>query len=196
MNQINLDLESIAEIFNEHFPRGVIEHIDRSDITGFTLEKFEDEAKRFKSIYGPDPNYFVLTMRINYDSGNYTYAALHEFPEDRCSDYILFLRDFNCDKEETGCGRFELDTTRRKYSKKPSVGFIYTEELFLHRGFGTRRLRVMNALSNAIFDLKLHSSSNQSPDAEKIWKKLVENNEATICHEPDDLIRSYIYRFR
>lgn len=72
--------------------------------------------------------------------------------------------------------RFNPNSEEPFFKDKPFVGFTNTEEAFRRRGIGTRRLEIMNGLTNILFNLPLHSSQfkeDYKKDSESPWKMQV-----------------------
>ena len=61
----------------------------------------------------------------------------------------------------------------------PIDGFTFTNNRYRRKGFGTRRLMIMNAISWMLFDLPLHSSPYQEKvENRRLWERLVKEGKA------------------
>jgi hypothetical protein len=55
----------------------------------------------------------------------------------------------------------------------PYVGYTYTFDGYRRRGYGTRRLHIMNALAQAKFGMPIYSSPAPRPRQRNVWEMLI-----------------------
>jgi hypothetical protein len=76
---------------------------------------------------------------------------------------------------------------------KAIVSWNETEEGYFGRGFGRRRLLVMNAASMMLYDSVLHSGTTLAPEARRLWEKFAEEGIAKPYTRKNGRFR--VYRF-
>ncbi len=66
------------------------------------------------------------------------------------------------------------------YSGTPTVDWTETKDQYLRQGLGTRRIEILDQLTQSAHDAPLHSapSWNQEDAAEMLWRRLVEAGKA------------------
>lgn len=97
-----------------------------------------------------------------------------------------------------GWGTILYDWTNvyEEIRNKPCVDYTQTMDDYLRRGYGYRRLKIMDALSRAIFAEPLHSSSLRQEEAGFVWQKLCRNGEAVhyVAGPDNDRFDRYVFK--
>jgi len=174
----NISLEK----FVEHYPRGTIRFSNLNEIPAEAMKLFEGYSRRFINPNTYSDRNFDNSFTIIHDAGYITHVVSQEkkYDTSKTVEKLLYVYDMMLDHTKIGHGeiRFDYNSKSRFFASRPFVGFSSTEENFREEGFGTNRLRFMNALSYMFFNLPLNSDSTITGSAEKCWEKLVLNNEA------------------
>jgi hypothetical protein len=169
------------EKFHDHFLSARLRPLDIDQVPEDVQNFFET---RHKNLIEPPYPDFKTVYVIEHKSGGKTYVAQREvtYATNDETETLTFLYNINNSGQNTGYGEIRLNTSNQRnyYKDKPFVGYSYTEPDFTRKGLGTRRLRMMNALSQALHGLPLHSDTllDENGAAKRVWERLVENGEA------------------
>ena len=169
--------DDLNESFQEYFSEGTLTEIGPSEYDDHivdALRSFQDEVDYvWQHVY-----------RIDHDNGDSTYAACSERETKIKTWDVICILDTR-DGKKIGTGWIE-------HEDLPVVGWAETTEDVRGQGIGIRRLREMNTLAQVIYKKPLHSGEPIEPEAEKLWKNLVHNQEAD--KEIIDGIPRYFFR--
>lgn len=170
------------EIFAEYFPSG--------EIGPTTLEEIPEQAvieleKRSKLLVPPErykPGNFEKLFVIRHADGTRSFAAVQQktYGEGGDTEELTYLADLDENDAAIGYSEIRMNVSNPDgyFKDKPFVGFTRTFEGKQQRGFGDRRLRLMNALTRMLYDLPIHSDTLLSPEAQKLWEKMEKRGEA------------------
>jgi hypothetical protein len=99
-----------------------------------------------------------------------------------------------------GMGQMRLNVSNESdyFRDKPFVGYTQTYENsrngnFLRKGYGTRRLHALNLAAKTLYELPLHSDTIRTPQASRLWQRLVSEDIAESYMQDNSLTR---YKFR
>lgn len=166
-----------ADVFRKYLPSAQIEVIQSDKIPHVAVDFFEFRNKQFIDPKDYKPGNFDKYFLIRHDSGEITYAAQQRKTYwSGSTEIITNLIDFDQSGDRQGDGEIRYDPT---FKGKPFVGWSGTEDNYQMRGLGIRRLLMMNALSQILHGLPLHSSNHfltprRTGNGEKgIWEKLL-----------------------
>ena len=89
--------------------------------------------------------------------------------------------------EQTGYSEMRLNTSNETeyFKNKPFIGITNTISKFRKTGLGERRIKLMTAMSQTLYNEPLCSDTNISPSAKRLWEKLEERGEAEKFMEGD-----------
>lgn len=174
------------EIFAKYFPDATIIDCALTQLPERVVEHFEKRSEMYILPGNYKPGNFSRLMVIDYTNGDKTYIAVQTKTYDTSgsTDELVHLLDFNKVGEEIGrgeIGKYIKDGNPKEepyFKDKPFVYWSSTNDTFQRNGFGTRRLRTMNAISQMLYSLPLNSSGNPSKKQRRIWQKLVKLKEA------------------
>ncbi len=174
--------EQQREIFKKHFPDGSIEIIALEDIPPDALETLEGRSRLLVLPENYRPGNFKKLFVVAHAAGDRTFVAqqLKTYGATGDTEELTYLADVDDHGELAGYGEIRLNISNNDpyFKDKPSVGFTRTEAERQKRGFGERRIRLMNALTRMLYDLPLHSDTLMTPEAKRLWEKLAGNGEA------------------
>ena len=175
-------------IFKEHFPDASIEKISVDQIPAFVIELFEIKSQVLIPVDRYRPMNFDRFFLITHNNGSRTYCAdqVKYYSDESDTEQLSYFIDVNDDEE------FQGDSELRKrisvagksgsenafFVNKPFVGGTHTQEYCRRKGLGLRRIRMMNAYAQMTYGLPLHSDTLLSPEAKRLWERLVKEGEA------------------
>ncbi len=165
----------IAETFAEYYPQGSIEETNSIPEGLMSVLRSEYDS-------GPFENFYL----IDHDNGEKTYVAkkVKIYHLTRGSLKLMGLIDVNEDNIHIGHGEIMVDNSEKEiYKDQPFVAYTDTVKKYRRQGLGMRRLYVMNALSQAFYQLPLYSGFAIKPSAEGVWQRLVEQGVAKIYED-------------
>ncbi len=169
------DLEKVKDDFCKFFRGSSIEEIDLNNIPKEAMTFFENHSELLISSKDYKPGNFEFFFLIKHSNGDITYLAqqtknYHEKVGIERLTYFWETRN----KENIGHGelRYNISDKDEFFKNKPFVGFSETEKEFQKQGLGKRRLLLMNAYSQMLYQLPLYSSDIITPKAENIWVQL------------------------
>ena len=141
------------------------------------MNHFEGKSHRFILPTDYLPGNFDKFFIIHHSNGERTHIAQQTktYATNGDTENLSYLCDMDRDNIIVGHGeiRFNISNTSNYFKDKPFVGYTQTLEGNEKKGLGTRRLYIMNALSQAVYQLPLNSDTLIGEDAEKLWKSLV-----------------------
>jgi hypothetical protein len=185
--------------FRKHFPEGRIDAVRKEDVPEKALVMLEE---RSAYLVHPDkyrPGNFEKTYVITNGDGSKTFVAeqTKSYGDGGDTEKLTYLADLDERGEDVGYGEIRMNVSNPSayFKDKPFVGFTKTNTDRKRQGYGMRRLRAMNALSEMAYSLPLHSDSLMTPDAEAVWKKLVDEGVAEAYEETSGGERSQRYVF-
>ncbi len=191
-------IEQERNLFQKYYPEGQIDIADYENLPDTVKDIFQFKAIQFTDEKEVAPDSFKFVRVITHDDKNLSYCSSFEKTlstngeDDRC----IVVVDIDPSGELIGYGEVVNNLSEdigSSYSNEPFVGYVQTEEKFQRKGFGLRRYIVMNALSQMINRLPLHSPSSRRPEATGVWEKLVEMGQAK--KTPSNLgYDSYVFR--
>ena len=178
-----------AAVFNEFFPAGEIKEAKLADLPE-AADILHKLAKMYLSAEKFDPNRFGFVRRIDHADGGQTYLASYEKDYGQAGGGVeesTYLIDVNEAGEYCGYGEIRnSSSTDSEYLKdKPFVGYTRTEKGKSQKGFGLRRLAMMNAVSHMLYGQPLYSDTVQSDRAQRLWEALVKQGDAIKFKEGD-----------
>jgi len=173
-----------AEVFAHWFPGAQITAITPEVVPTATLEIFEYRSRCFIDPATYEPLNFSALYLITHKDGSRTFAAsqtkvLSNGPEE--STYVVDISD---NQEILGYSelRYCFANSRKFFRGKPFEQWSGTEK-GRRGGLSTRRIFVMNALSQMIYGLPLYSSTHFIHDTDEkgeriqpqklVWEKFV-----------------------
>ncbi len=181
------ELEKRQEVFREYYPEGRLEAVKIEDIPKPALASLEE---RSQYLVHPDrykPGNFEDLYLIVQPDGSRTYVASQtkQYGAEGDVERLTFLAELDSKGEFAGYGEIRLGVSNKSdyFVDKPFVGFTKTEPGKARQGLGLRRLHEMNAVTEAQYGLPLYSDTLMTPDAERLWKKLVEKGDARAFEE-------------
>jgi hypothetical protein len=185
--EIEKHVSEVSATFETHFPRGELSETAAEDIPERAMTYFEaksrDTHRTDEYIEGNFERFLVIT----HDNGDRTYVATQTvtYPTNGDTERLAYLMDFNEAGSPVGGGEIRHNTSNQDnyFRDKPFVGFTITDQAYQRRGFGKRRLNMMNALSRSLHGNPIHSDTNMAPNAENLWKNLVEEGAARAYKE-------------
>jgi hypothetical protein len=161
-----------------------VEPIALTDVPPEAVAHFMDKSIELvhRGMHRHHPDGFRQFLLANEGDGVNTYAA-HDVKTkavDFAKEQFIYVTDHDASGEEVGYGDIRLvDAHRGTYHyDKPFVGYTRTHPTKQRQGYGLRRLHAMNALSEHVFGLKLHSDTLLSGEAHNLWKRLVDQHVA------------------
>lgn len=180
-----------------------IKSVGRRDLGDQVLNIFEHYSDRFVDPQVYVPLDFHAVFQIDHSPVDRTYAAWQtKGIPGKGAESNLYLMDTlltdNGQPLEVGHGELRYDFSNQDafFKLKPFVGYTQTENEFKRKGYGLRRLVIMNALSQTLFGLPLHSDHFhkilEAKEAEEVWNKLVSLNLAEVVEDNQE-VRRYAF---
>jgi len=175
-------------IFKEFFPNGEIERIKLTDIPVKAINYFERKSRQFTLSKKYKTGNFDAAYAVKHDNGDRTYIVVQRKTYDANNEEELIY--FAEMREEKMIGSGELrynDSNKSEYFKgKPFVGSIHTEKNFRKRGLGTRRIKLMHAMSRMQYSLPLYSDTLNTEELKNLWENLVKKGKAKKIKEGEN----------
>jgi hypothetical protein len=177
------EMASFAEkedVFNKYFPSGQIEMINVDKIPSVVNDYFEFKSEQLIDPKDYKPGNFNMFFLIKHVSGEFTYGAQQTKTYDHkkgSTEILVHLVDIDQFGNKQGDGeiRNNISDNHTYFKNKPFAGWTKTEENFTERGLGLRRFLMMNALSQMLYSLPLHSDTIILDKAKRILEKLLAN---------------------
>lgn len=175
-------------IFHEYFPDAEIKEAGIKDIPKKALEYFEFKSSQFllPDEYKPENFEKFFTVRHTDDITTFIAQQTKTYYHGDI-EKLTFFADYN---GEDIIGRAELrlnikcaQEDEEYFRNKPFVGWIETNEDSRKSGLGTKRLFLMNAISQMCYSQPVYSDTLNSPQMKNVWEKLVELGSATKFRE-------------
>lgn len=172
--------------FPQHFPNRRLEQAIIEELPPEAKKRFGIRKPTFiEAVRGINPVKYDQLLKIVHDNGEESYIRTVS----NSKSHKVYVAEFNTDKEYIGTGSMKLftQTDNEFFKDKPYVNWTKTHEEHERRGYGTRRLYIMNALSQTIHQLPLNSSGkfiinylvDDTPSQKRLWQNLVEAGDAT-----------------
>lgn len=174
-------------VFRKYFPTAQIDIVGSELIPQGVMDFFEHMSCLFIKMEDHRPGNFEALFVIEHDSGDRTFVAQQTktYSTNGDTEQLTYFVDTNSDDAVIGKSEMRRNISNKSdyYKDKPFVGSIYTLENYRKRGLGTRRLIVMNAVSQMLYGLALHSSTVVSDLAAAVWTRLVREGKARVYKE-------------
>jgi len=213
---------SDKETFHTWMPHTSIEGVTNlSDIPIAARKLFEARSR----MYIPPRRYklenFLSVCKITHSDGSFSWAArqaktMTTLPGKVLDDagvpkYALeesvYLVDTGSRDEFAGCSYMVMDHTPIPFfNSKPFEEWSQTADEFQRRGLATRRTFTLNALSQTLYGIPIHSSDHfirsNTKDGTSVqpvklmWEKLVQEGLATEFfdgNDPEDKIQRFVF---
>lgn len=183
--------ESTEEKFASAYEGASITSISYDELPEEAAKEFEARSRSFILDEEYVSRNFSRLYLLTHPSGSETYIAEQTKTigdaDNNHTEELVYLLDF-VDGKPAGFGelRHNISNPSEYYKGKPYVGYTQTysqddkgvDQDYRKKGFGFRRLAEMDAYARARFSAPLHSSSSRSPEAERVWERLVEEGRA------------------
>ncbi len=170
--------------FSKEFPQGKVKSIASQDIPTAAMDLFDSRLglRTMNHINGKFDSFY----RVEHDSGDATYIAQKTVKNENGStfDWTYFF-DTNSHGGMQGYGEMA-----RGNSGKPFVGYTFSEEK--RKGFGKRRVEMMNGMAQMLYDVPLHSGVTIADAARSIWDSLVDEGLAESYMDGDSKRYAFI----
>ena len=175
-----------TKIFQRFYPEGVLETATAESLSAQAISFFLGRSEVV--VNNAPPIKLNKILRISHREGGITNIARQNkhYRETGMIEEFAYLFEVNSEEAYTGHGMLSFNSTSAHpiFKNKPYAGATFTEENFRRRHLGIRRLQVLNALSQSLYGLPLHSDySLCRPLARGTWEKLVEKGEAKAFRE-------------
>ncbi len=174
--------QPIKEIFTQHFPTGEIQPIDLAQIPKEAVDYLGIRSRALINRSDYRPSNFDASFVVDHHEGGRTFITQQTktYRTNGATKALTYFVDINEEGKVTGFGELRLSLTdpRDYFKNKPFVGYTQTERAFQRKGLGTRRLRLMNAISNMLYSLPLHSDTLLSKESGGVWERLVRKGKA------------------
>jgi hypothetical protein len=173
--------------FDNFFKEGNVKELHIEDLPEDVLKFFESNSAKFILPEDYKPEDFKRFLLVNHENGDQTYIAnqTKEYYNKSVED-LSYLVDY---RGEDNLGHAELrynPLSNSEYFKdKPFVGYTVTEEKYQKKGLGRRRLFLMNALAETLYNNPVYSDTIITDEAKNLWEKLVQENLAKKIKEGD-----------
>lgn len=180
-------IESMSRIFRNHFPdRELVYHSPTEwySLPDIVISFFEGKSRLYILTSDYHPHNFDGIFTVEHPNFYKTYIAtqVKKYCTDYSTERLVYLVDVRQGNIRLGHGEIRVSQTNTSsfFNGKPFPGYNCTEEQYQHQGFGKQRIILMNALSQSLFNLPLHSDilfcggSQHHPSFEmNIWENLV-----------------------
>ncbi|MDO8599734.1 MAG: hypothetical protein Q7S02_06535 [bacterium] len=181
------DLEATrARAFAEHYSAGVMTPIDMNAVPSSVMEQFENRSAYLVPADDYRPKNFVSYWALMHENGERSYVAERNPKTYRSGsseaevEREAYVVGVTASDDVVGWGevRYNITNPDPYFKEKPFVGYTKTEHAFQRRGYGLRRLAVMNAVAHVFFGFPLHSDTVIQPEAERRWERPVQDGRA------------------
>jgi hypothetical protein len=169
--------EVSKKTFEAHFPEGKYTEIDFSEVPQGAMSFFENKSAQYidKRKYEQDnfKSFFVIQLKNEERCYGAKQEKTYKTIDDK--EELTYIYETDVEGNEIGYGelRWSLLNQSVYFKNKPLVGFTHTEQYFRGKGYGRRRLMIMNALSCLYYNFPLNSDTLIGNEAKNIWEKLV-----------------------
>lgn len=167
------NITAVRESFGLYFPHATVEPIDFGELP-YNIKRHIQRERDCRLIF-----------RLLHSDDLSRSFVVHDH-----SNQTILLQDRNKGNRYIGEGYIYINPD----DDIPTVGYTFTAERFRRQGIGTRRLLVMNALSQAIFGAPLSSSTHPMPLQRSIWEGLVRKEQAELIQLPSGAKRFQLVR--
>lgn len=173
--------QKISEEFSILFPGADIKKVGISEVPESPLNFFKDRSLWLTNNKKYIPDSLDSFYKIRYQDGSISYVATQTktYATNGDTEKLVYIYDEDAQHNEIGYGEIRYNEMRKDnyFKNKPFVGFTTTGENYKKQGFGTRRLKTMNALSLRMFGLPIHSDTLIGEESKRIWQRLLKNGE-------------------
>ena len=180
------NIENPLERFGEYFHEGEIHNISPDKIPAEVMEYFERKSRQFIDAKDYKPNNFGAFYVVHYADGGKTFIAeqIKTYDTNHDTESLAYLVDVD-GETQLGHGelRMNISNPEKFFKDKPFVGYTKTEKTSRRKGFGRRRLLVMNAFSQMRYKLPLYSGTLIEDRAKSVWESLVKEDLAQRIRE-------------
>src|ERR1035437_9640835 len=168
-----------ADIFKKYLPSAQIEIINAEKVPSIAKDFFEFKSRSLMAPRDYRPGNFSAFFLISHNSGGVTYVVqqtkIYDHKEGATETlvHIIDVDQFG-NKQGDGEIRNNVSDNRAYFKNKPFVGWTETEENLRGKGLGLglRRLLMMNALSQMLYGLPLHTDTIITRSSGRILKRL------------------------
>lgn len=187
------------DVFVEHMPFGTdISGVNLTDVPPEALGLLLQKGAQYLLVKGRqfNPGDLQNLTVVTHPDRTRTYVAqsLSVYPQKSAEQNkveLTHLVDVTSDNVLLGWGHIRKPLVHKTLpTDQPFVGHTFTIEEgtvnFRERGFGTRRLLTMNALSSMYYGMPLYSSGVISPQEKSLWKHLVDRRIASSFRDVDN----------
>ncbi|MCA9478238.1 MAG: hypothetical protein KC535_03775, partial [Nanoarchaeota archaeon] len=171
------DEVQLNQIFLRYFPGGTLRSIFYYELPLEAIDRFESYSRRlvdpFFDSYRPKQFSQLYCININPQEQVFIAEQTKTDMDTNITEDLIYLVEM-LDDTKIGHGeiRYRFESEKPYFLNKPFVGFTKTDDGFTEKGYGTRRLHIMNALTQAHYHLPLYSSTLMADQARTIWEKL------------------------
>jgi hypothetical protein len=164
--------------FDKFFKEGDVKELQIEELPEDILKFFENNSARFILPKDYKPENFKNFLLVNHENGDQTYIANQTKKYDNKNvEDLSYLVDY---RGEDNLGHAELrynhSSDSEYFKDKPFVGYTVTEEKYQKQGLGRRRLFLMNALAETLYNNPVYSDTIITDEAKNLWEKLVQEN--------------------
>ena len=176
------------KVFYKYFSEGKIVKLTPEEIPPEVMREFENQTSRFVPLeqIKPENEGHSFYGRIDCSNEDVVYLVnqLEQTAEDDIMTYMLDTR------KGDNIGYAIMRNSSSYLKDLPYVDYTETEFDFERQGLALRRLKIMNAISRAIYGKPLSSGIEVEPEAEKVWNKLVKEG---LVKERKQNIHHYVF---
>ncbi|MDA2936086.1 hypothetical protein MYX06_02620 [Patescibacteria group bacterium AH-259-L05] len=183
----DIDYSEQVKTFSEYFSNGQIEEIEIDEVPENIMKHFEGKSKSFILPDEYQPGNFEKFFVIKHENGNKTFVAQQtkNYSDNGTTEKLTYIVDVDKNGAYIGHGAINISTPDEYFKNKPFVDYTKTLKEHRKKGLGTRRLYLMNAVSQMLYGRPLHSALTRGPKAESLWQKLAANGEAKKIKQGD-----------
>ncbi len=182
--------------------------ITYADLPPEAVTHFEANSEKYILPKEYIPGNFSHIYLLTHPDGSETYIAeqIKNYGEGKDTEALAYFMDY-IDGKPAGYGelRNNISNQNNYFRGKPFVGFTRTYSPedqesggndFQKQGLGERRLFEMNAYTESRFGAALHSDSNITPEAERVWQRFVKEGKAEAYVQPKTRDGNDVIRYR
>jgi hypothetical protein len=179
------------DTFHLYYPQGVITETNEDEVPVEVLEYFVQQKDKVLPQEEYQSGNFANMYQISHSDGSEGYVSkvTKSFSRDgqRIVTEELNLVDVDANSVMTGNAKVSyIPTPNVSFEHgKPIIHHTETEPAFQKKGLAIRRLLVMNAITQSVYGLPLHSDlTHLSPHATSAWEHLVRDGKAEQFEDP------------
>jgi hypothetical protein len=159
----NLKLPELHQVFSNEIP---------PDVANALMDRGRKLVRREEVKQNVDDLEF--TGKLDFGDNVDMYVAVDSKHVKGCHERLLYFVDADANGAVQGVSEVCLREQDSDFFRdKPFVSWTQTQEESRQRGLGMRRLRVMGAMSQEIFNLPLYSDTNMTDQARRLWERIV-----------------------